>query len=191
MGTLFAVVVATLTISILLLFGGCSSRTSRTTPPAGSPANSSTGASHTAKPNAAPAPPENTKPHRPVNAMCYRVAPKTSRLDYTCPKCGERTLYETTEGSHASAVATMVDAEISWCRRELEYIRRTIGGGVSLEESQFCQECSPNVTSPKLVVRISLPNGDSREIEVFSHDDLHAAILALKSGKLPTQTRFA
>jgi predicted RNA-binding Zn-ribbon protein involved in translation (DUF1610 family) len=210
MGAVLGIVAAAILLLCLLFAGGCSRTPSN--PPAATPANSGSGAPNKPAGNPPDAPPKKTETDRPINAMCYEIAPKTSRLDYTCPKCGERTLYETGEtvdngsaktaarqlpknsvgnalqtpsppaplpqageGSNSSAVAKMVESEIANCRREVWQLRKAVGDAVSLDESQFCRKCSPHVTSPKLLLRIAAADGQQREIELSSADDVRNA----------------
>jgi hypothetical protein len=124
--------------------------------------------------------------------MCYEVRPAKNRLDYLCPKCGERTLYEYNESAEngllETSVAKMVRSEIATCRRELEPLRRALGDAVSLDESQFCRKCSPDITTPRLVLRMAV-DSQWRELDVTSSHELRAAILALTRVAQPAQTQ--
>jgi hypothetical protein len=155
MGTFVGIIAVVLLFACLVLSGGgCS----RQTPP-----NSPPGVAH--------------GPSRQMlGAMCYEVAPPLRRADYVCPKCGERSLYDENTPSPdqrtKNRVARVVAYEVPSCRREVAEIGRVASNAkVSLDESQFCRKCSPNVTAPKLVLHVSY-RGKIRDIEEINHEDL-------------------
>jgi hypothetical protein len=75
-----------------------------------------------------------------LGAKCYKVALPPNRVEYICPKCGERTLY--------------TDNQAYFLTRELPSCRALAGKiscvDLKLDESQFCRKCSNNVTKPRL-----------------------------------------
>lgn len=79
-------------------------------------------------------------------AMCYEVAAVPSRLEYVCPKCGEKTLYSTDNAYKLS--------EIEKCRNNINNIYNL---EVALDESQFCHKCSPDIENPLLCMTILYP----------------------------------
>jgi hypothetical protein len=110
-------------------------------------------------------------------AMCYSTVPPPTRADYICPKCGERTVYDAGEKTSPLERAEHGTVEVvNWgikvCRRDVEQLRKVVGGAISLDESQFCRKCSPKASSPKLLLRIAYKDGKSRDIENITHDDL-------------------
>jgi predicted RNA-binding Zn-ribbon protein involved in translation (DUF1610 family) len=63
-----------------------------------------------------------------VGAMCYVVSPAPPRVDYICPKCGERTLYDSskvaTEKPYDMGIAWTVERELPQCRSEFQELRK-------------------------------------------------------------------
>ena len=109
-------------------------------------------------------------------AMCYEMAAPPNRAEYVCPKCGEKTLY-------TQSAAKIVAWEIPTFRRCLNDIQGLVVKGLSLDESQFCRKCSPDVKEPKLVLKIEYEGGKPHTLEGVDAGDL----LILKeflSGKL-------
>jgi hypothetical protein len=74
----------------------------------------------------------------PVGAMCYDTAAPMDRIQYTCPKCGEMTLYNSFYGD---------DIEELQDYRSL--VKKITKINVKLDESQFCKKCNPDITSPQ------------------------------------------
>jgi len=116
---------------------------------------------------------KNTAPTElATGAMCYRPAMPPKKADYNCPKCGEKTLYnlETAEDRNLEAKAIgAVEVDIPNCRRTIKLIK---GIDVSLDESQFCKKCSPDVKTPKLVLTINYEDGKKHRVEDVTNDDL-------------------
>ena len=105
-------------------------------------------------------------------AMCYKPAMPPKSADYTCPKCGEKTLYnlETAEDrNQATKAIGAVNVDIPNCRRTIKLIK---GLNVSLDETQFCKKCSPDIQSPKLVLIINYEGGKQHSVEGVTNDDL-------------------
>jgi hypothetical protein len=150
MGTLVGIVAAILLALCLLASSGCSP----SNPPSGGKSGSS---------------------EEIVGAMCYKVSVPRPEIAYICPKCGERTVYDgdtPTVKEVKAEVIGVVAKEIASCRREFAELRKVAGDTtMSLDESQFCRKCSPNVTEPKLVLYFSY-QGKPREIKDISRDDL-------------------
>jgi hypothetical protein len=63
----------------------------------------------------------------PVAAMCYETAAPPERIDYVCPSCGAKTLYNRDRSE-------IIADELPACRRE---VAASHGLRVSLDESQF------------------------------------------------------
>jgi hypothetical protein len=95
-----------------------------------------------------------------MGAMCYKVAGPPSRIDYVCPTCGEKTLYALEDSSDKTK------RDIQWKAisdiQELESLRRLAQQikklDISLDESQFCKHCRPDVIEPKLGLIVKYPD---------------------------------
>ena len=144
MGMLVGIVAAVLLLVCLLFAGGgCSTRTSPGPPPP--PIVSVAGmtsldraAVRAMLKRLADAPPPTKLA---VGAMCYVVSPAPPRVDYICPKCGERTLYDsskvTAEKLHDDMITALtVERELPWCRSEFQELRKVAGHAMELDESQ-------------------------------------------------------
>lgn len=92
--------------------------------------------------------PKELKP----GATCYMVALPPKRAEYVCPTCGEKTLY-------TDAATRTVDWDLQTARRTLTGLQKLAEQSISLDESQFCRKCSPDVKVPKLVLRINYEAG--------------------------------
>jgi hypothetical protein len=78
-------------------------------------------------------------------AMCYEMSAPLDRYEYVCPKCGEKTLYTSDEGLAEKA------SEIESYRIS---VTRMNGLDISLDESEFCKKCSPDIKTPVLYINI-------------------------------------
>jgi len=106
-------------------------------------------------------PPDELK----MGAMCYSMAAPPERADYLCPECGGRTLYE-------QGMAREVEWELPYCRREFEKLKKVAGDAVSLNESQFCRECSPDAQNPQLVLNVTYRDGRRVTVSPVHADDI-------------------
>jgi len=108
-----------------------------------------------------------------VSACCYEPTILPDRVEYLCPKCGERTLYarHARESMNNSAVF-LIEEELPRCRREFQKLRNIAHDAIELDESQFCRKCSPNITSPRIVLHITYNNGKTRDVEIITSTDL-------------------
>jgi hypothetical protein len=105
-------------------------------------------------------------------AMCYKPAMPPKSADYTCLKCGEKTLYNLVtaeDRNQTSRAIGIVEVDIPNCRRTIKLIK---GIDVSLDESQFCKKCCPDVKSPKLALTINYDDGKKHRVEDVTNDDL-------------------
>jgi len=108
--------------------------------------------------------------------------------DYICPRCGERTLYqESTEKHRNQGIALVVNHEIPECRREYAELRKIAGEAVTLDESQFCRKCSPDITEPKLLFHIIYEDGKPRDIPNIHAEDLRILREFLAGGLIHQQ----
>jgi hypothetical protein len=125
-----------------------------------------------------------------LGAMCYDVSSPPLRVDYICPKCGERTLYDSskvaTEKPYDMGITWTVERELPYCRSEFQELRKVAGKAIAFDESQFCRKCSPKVTRPKLVLHISYQGGKVRDVEAIDHRDVRI-LREFLSGKLKTK----
>ena len=96
---------------------------------------------------------EGRPPHDlSMGAMCYEMAAPPDRMEYICPKCGEKTLYASGKEDDSARLYRgmgFLHWDLPACRRIVEQIK---GIQVQLDESQFCARCSPDVETPVLVL---------------------------------------
>jgi hypothetical protein len=112
-------------------------------------------------------------------AMCYEMAAPPDRYDYTCPLCGEKTLYaandipETDRERIVGSYIYTITLELEPCRRLVGLIR---GLDIVLDESEFCAFCYPGaekVKIPRICIIINYPDQkEPRRICDISSDDL-------------------
>jgi hypothetical protein len=113
-----------------------------------------------------------------AGAMCYKPASPPKRADYVCPKCGERTVYDESDKTlpleqAEKGSAALVKWGVPSCRRTMQTLRKLTGDAITLDESQFCRKCSPQASSPKLVLHILFKGEkETRDIERVTCDDL-------------------
>ena len=98
-------------------------------------------------------PPEST-----MGAMCYSPVRAPLSANYVCPDCGEKTLYD-------SSWAAAIDWELPSCRRFVESINENTDFEVELNESLFCDFCSPDSASLSdnlsLLLEVTHENGET------------------------------
>ncbi len=112
-------------------------------------------------------------------AMCYAPHAPDLRFEYVCPTCGERTVYDwlrTGQGRDADRDIVCTQTTETFPHDLTEY-RRLIadvwGIAMSLDESQFCKKCRPDVAKPKIVLVVKLPGGEQpHRVEDVSRLDL-------------------
>ena len=97
-------------------------------------------------------------------AKCYEMAAPPERAEYVCPKCGEKTLYTKSE-------AEIVEWKIPDTRRNFKELQGMPSKGFSLDESQFCRKCSPNVKTPKIVLKVEYAGGNTHTVEGVTSED--------------------
>jgi hypothetical protein len=97
-----------------------------------------------------------------TGAMCYSPAAPGPAVEYTCPKCGGKTVYD---GMKAWQVE-----QVSRARRMTDAVQ---GIRVELVEDQFCRKCQPDVTNPQLGLAVYLRGEEApRVLWSISPDDI-------------------
>jgi hypothetical protein len=102
-------------------------------------------------------------PEPKMGAMCYRMALPPDRMEYVCPTCGEKTLYE---------------KEVSWtwmhqldaCRRLFKELPKH--DTMTLDESSFCRKCRPGTNAPSLRLVIRYDDRTSNVVSGITSQDL-------------------
>lgn len=102
---------------------------------------------------------------QPVGAMCYKVAAPQTTSEYTCPVCGQKTLYD------KENTAWIVQS-IETSRREFDLLVQVSPLKMKLDESNLCAKCSPNATEHQLVLTITYEDGTTRSITTGNDDNL-------------------
>lgn len=77
-------------------------------------------------------------------AMCYDVAMPPERVEYVCPKDGSKTIY-TTE------MVEFIEYQLPAIRSLAETMPSV---SVTVDESEFCKKCSPNIKIPQVSMTI-------------------------------------
>ncbi len=80
-----------------------------------------------------------------IGAMCYKVAAPPDRVEYVCPKDGEKTLYKN----------TMVHFIMSDLPSIRSYASRMPGVTVTIDESELCKKCSPHNDAPQVHMTVT------------------------------------
>jgi hypothetical protein len=105
------------------------------------------------------------KPPKPLamGASCYKPSMPPATVDYVCPRDGQRTHYA--QGSQAFPIARDLPA--------MRDIAQDLGAqGISLDESELCRKCRPDVKSPSLVLVVHLSDGTEVRTRDVTRDDL-------------------
>jgi len=98
--------------------------------------------------------------HLKPGACCYDTATMLERIEYVCPQCGEKTLY-------TNEAPTLVAA-----RRALNVLQERAGNAFSLDESEFCRKCRPDIKEPKLFLKIGYQDGRAHTAVVGGPNDM-------------------
>jgi len=99
-----------------------------------------------------------------TGAMCYKVAFETHiNIEYVCPICGEKTIYKKEKHPDQSWLIQNLERNINSCRNEIENVK---GINIKLDESQFCNKCSPNFENPQLGLLINIA-GQSDTTKIY------------------------
>jgi hypothetical protein len=108
-------------------------------------------------------------------AMCYETISfnNTTEIRYTCPSCGEKTVYTISEKykptpkgkSKRKKRKYKVDRGLFWLASNVKDFRRLTGKikgiDVVLDEKELCVHCSPETSNPRLKLKIKLPGEDT------------------------------
>jgi predicted RNA-binding Zn-ribbon protein involved in translation (DUF1610 family) len=110
-----------------------------------------------------------------LGAMCYEMIALPRRAEYTCPVCGEKTLYALPENktndwdNQLYKVIGSVNTEIPTCRQIIRSIKDL---RLQLDETQFCRHCSSDVKDPVLVLKVWYDDPKNAYIVTdITHDD--------------------
>ena len=87
-------------------------------------------------------------------AMCYKPAGPQARLEYICPKCGEKTLYAR-EGNQGGIFIFILSSADTF--RRLTQQLKDKGLECRLDESSFCQKCGKDAPQKAFVLETQWP----------------------------------
>ncbi len=104
-------------------------------------------------------------PKPTIAAMCYTIAVPPLTAEYVCPECGQKTLYANDE-------ARFVEQELESCRREFDQVVQSTNLKMGLDESSFCEKCSPNATQHQMILTLSYADGSTHSVSLRSGLDL-------------------
>ncbi|MBL8025700.1 MAG: hypothetical protein JNL74_04780 [Fibrobacteres bacterium] len=119
-------------------------------------------------------------PEEKRGAMCYKMAAPPDRVEYNCPKCGDKTLYS------GDLFESVID-DIEACRRIIDTIHVADDMKLILDESSFCSHCSPNAGKPQLGLTVSYGNGFSKKTSHISEIDV-VLLISFLEGKQSYKT---
>jgi len=90
-----------------------------------------------------------------MGAMCYDSMAPPVVAEYICPVCGEKTIYNYTQSE-------FIEWQLQGCRRIVESINASTEFQVELDESLFCEFCTPDYDdqSPGLVLVVKPEEGE-------------------------------
>jgi hypothetical protein len=122
------------------------------------------------------------KRKKPLSAMCYDMAAPPDRIEYVCPKCGEKTLYSESMNGYT----TLNGLEI--LRKEFSTLTALkTDCTLTLDETSLCAHCTPDTTTHtiSLIVKYSdkkIHTATSVDINdvyllktYFNHDDSYTS----------------
>ncbi|GEM_PF-599325 len=110
-------------------------------------------------------PPKDLK----MGAKCYDMAGPPARIDYVCPRCGEKTLY-TNDSKDRRASTFFLQYELSECRRMAKDIQAI---SIELDEHEYCRKCSPGTKEPLLILKVRYPGKEGVTVtRGITKDDL-------------------
>jgi len=101
---------------------------------------------------------EAPEPMAKMGAMCYRMAAPSSRFDYVCPKCGEKTVY-----AHSNDIPLadvwQLSRGLPESRQEAKTLPKSPHITISLDESEYCSNCTPDAKTPTLAIIVKHKDG--------------------------------
>lgn len=97
---------------------------------------------------------EQEEPPEPVfGAMCYGPVAIPDSAEYICPDCGEKTIYN-------GNMSSFFQWELETARRLAEYIDASTDFSVQLDETLYCDYCSPEQgEDPSMLLRVMDESG--------------------------------
>jgi len=105
------------------------------------------------------------------NAMCYMMSDLPERMEYLCPVCSSKTLYEKKNvslASHGEYNSYLID-----------HIKK-LGVDASLDATDLCSQCRKNKTTTKADFYIEVRMGDRLTRTLLKPDDLTKIIAFLE-----------
>jgi ribosomal protein L37AE/L43A len=103
-------------------------------------------------------------------AMCYKPAGPQERQEYTCPTCGEKTLYSRSSGNGWTIVSALSSTDSY--RRLIKQLQEK-GMDCRLDESAFCQKCGKNAQEKAFILETKCQEtGKPHRASLASPDDL-------------------
>jgi hypothetical protein len=96
-----------------------------------------------------------------IGAMCYSSVAPPDRVEYTCPVCGEKTTWTRKYVAEINA--------LPYIRSDVESLSAI---KCTLDESQFCKKCKPQVKDPSICISIQIygENGSTTSCDITKTD---------------------
>jgi hypothetical protein len=104
--------------------------------------------------------------------MCYSPSPQLFKVEYICPKCGDKTLYDVNTAENKEEMSQIVRLVRLDIRNSHLILKQIKGLDITLDESQFCKKCLPDVKSPRLVMTINYGGDKKHRVEGVTTIDL-------------------
>ena len=111
-------------------------------------------------------------------AMCYSMAAPPDRVEYVCPICHNKTLYEASKDNYG--LPRFISWELTSCRRAVKEIK---GMSVELDETSFCKKCKPDAKKHELTLVVKYGKNETHRVKNVRLDDLKL-LVEFTNGKL-------
>ncbi len=120
-----------------------------------------------------------------TRAMCYAPPRPPDTIGYTCPECGEKTLYAVDPAAASKTISRyriVSVMRVTLLRRQAEQLR-SLGLAVKLDEKAWCRKCQP--IPPKdygyeAGLTITWPDGKTHHVDTVTLADLDLLAAFLK-----------
>jgi DNA-directed RNA polymerase subunit RPC12/RpoP len=88
-------------------------------------------------------------------AKCYSKVNMDNQVhEYVCPVCGEKTIYKKGKvKENFFLIDNVLAFDLEACRKQVEKVK---GVNISLDETQFCNKCKPNIENPSLCLLVNI-----------------------------------
>lgn len=128
---------------------------------------------------------QSTAPEIPSapRETCYMIAlPPERRIEYICPKCGQRTYYLSRD-----------NLKLLHASRQCAHKLQTLGLNIEVDESAYCQHCTPDPKAKKnldipirgIISSLAETFPQQQEVNIINVDNSGECIITFDSGYVP------